>query len=664
MTIEEFKKSVEVLKDEENMNINFMNKGDKFPWSDFEKEKIAIEIEKLLDKFYDKDDIPYNYTHNGVKKYVNISNENKQWMEATFAKHPNYDPTTHTIRLTREFSRIQDSEEIENFMSFLIDKIRIKIAKENEAVKPEGYENKEEIFNQYYALNNIRSAFSCFPYPRFVEYLGHDCFYWREKYDTIADKYNEIINFDNSTVSLLGEQKLVWVPCDAYNEYVAIQKIINSLRDVRYNRNQDNGRITSSFIDTMTNIRCNYRCSVDFMDIIHPVVGQKVSTIIKKIAMYYGIDKYTEEKTVEWVDSNTGEVKSKIKNVGWNYRFTQFCDKIKPFKKKMQVVISLNPIDYLTMSFGYGWASCQTIDKTNERGNDNNYEGCYSGGTVELGEDESTVVVYLLDADDKTETPYLNDKIKRCLFFMGEDKFVESRVYPDGRDGSDYTDTSRQLREVMTEVLEQCNNITEKGGWEEETKTHFEMLYIKDNIINAYHDFKEYPDIYSIRRKGFDKFKRINVGGECTCLSCSGSNHRAESIICEDCYEGESSETYAVCNRCGASIREYDDYECIEGEYYCCAECANDAGYVWSDYAERWVYEDDAFYDEYDGNYYLFEDGIEMSDGTWFGSDYNAIQYGYYHCEHCDRWVTEDEWNSELDCCTDCEEEIKEEEVA
>ena len=72
MTIEELRESVEVLEDKENMDINmdinFMNKGDKFPWSDFEKEKIAIEIEKLLDKFYDKDGALYNYTHNGVRK--------------------------------------------------------------------------------------------------------------------------------------------------------------------------------------------------------------------------------------------------------------------------------------------------------------------------------------------------------------------------------------------------------------------------------------------------------------------------------------------------------------------------------------------------------------------------------------------------------------------
>jgi hypothetical protein len=63
---------------------------------------------------------------------------------------------------------------------------------------------------------------------------------------------------------------------------------------------------------------------------------------------------------------------------------------------------------------------------------------------------------------------------------------------------------------------------------------------------------------------------------------------------------------------------------------------------------------------------------IHAEDGIWFCCDSCAERDGYveiddcwypesetYYCEHCGETVHKDDWNSELDCCTDCEDEVR-----
>lgn len=50
----------------------------------------------------------------------------------------------------------------------------------------------------------------------------------------------------------------------------------------------------------------------------------------------------------------------------------------------------------------------------------------------------------------------------------------------------------------------------------------------------------------------------------------------------------------------------------------------------------------------------------ERSEATYIDSDdeYVIDTYGYHYCEHCDRWVSDWYWNSSLECCEDCEDNL------
>lgn len=93
---------------------------------------------------------------------------------------------------------------------------------------------------------------------------------------------------------------------------------------------------------------------------IHAHNGQKMSRVMNKLLTYIGYNKLPD----------------------YNREFAKYADAINPLQIVRHTVLSVNPLDYLTMSFGNSWASCHTIDKTNKRNMPNSYEGMYSSGTV------------------------------------------------------------------------------------------------------------------------------------------------------------------------------------------------------------------------------------------------------------------------------------------
>lgn len=122
--------------------------------------------------------------------------------------------------------------------------------------------------------------------------------------------------------------------------------------------------------------------------------GQKKSRAIGKMCKKLGIDKHPD----------------------YNREYAKLCDAVNPLNIVRHTIISWNPVDYYTMSFGNSWASCHTIDKKNIRRGNENYSGCYSGGTISYMLDGVSVVFYTVDKQYDGEEFELQDKINRCMF--------------------------------------------------------------------------------------------------------------------------------------------------------------------------------------------------------------------------------------------------------
>ena len=364
--------------------------------------------------------------------------------------------------------------------------------------------------------------------------------------------------------------------------------------------------------------------------------GQKWSRVVSKFGKIFGLDKITDIRTV----THNGE--EQPKDYGWNYQFAAFADAINPKSVEHTLVLSLNPIDFWTMSFGHKWASCHTIDKTGIRGR-GGFSGEWSGGTESYMGDDSTFIAYYVDEDEREGKPYeLCDKLKRCVFYIGEDKLIQSRVYPDGRDGGD-SGLAKTIREIVQYVITQLLDTPNLWKLAMGTEDCSAMIITRGVHYPDYNHYEDCNVSYLRRINGDLNTKKITVGSDPICPTCGCSHHTEDWITCPDCRGTE------MCARCGSSISEDDAVYCPDnGNYYCDSECA----------ANDYVYycEDDGCYhigdncreDDNNGYYYYYtDDGVWVDNENWYHSPESAMNAGAYYCDddedwHYDHTTTED----------------------
>lgn len=307
----------------------------------------------------------------------------------------------------------------------------------------------------------------------------------------------------------------------------------------------------------------------------------------------------------------------------YNREYAKYADALSPMTIKRHTILSINPIDYLTMSFGNSWASCHTIDKQNKRRMPNNYSGCYSSGTISYMLDECSMVLYVVDRAYTGTDYFWQDKINRQMFHYGQDKLVQGRLYPQSCDGDtgEYTIYRNVVQDIISTIFD-FPNLWKVGG-----VTH-------DAVWGHGTHYRDYFHFSSCRlstKKGSDNEEHLHIGAEPICVEC-GKEHDTENNIncCDDSI---------TCADCGRRIC-YDDAEDIDGDYYChdCCHYCDECG--------EWTRED----------------------GAWVGNAWvcdSCLDYSFYRCPRCDNWVRNDytRFCDEVDerYCDDCYEEVMEE---
>ena len=327
-------------------------------------------------------------------------------------------------------------------------------------------------------------------------------------------------------------------------------------------------------------------------------VGQKTSRVVNKICQYLGFDK---------VD-------------GYNREFAKYADSLSPMVIKRHTILSINPLDYLTMSFGNSWASCHTIDKGNKRDMPNNYSGCYSSGTISYMLDQVSMVFYTVDASYDGDEYWNEPKINRQMFHYGNDKLIQARLYPQDNDGDDtaYVPYRNIVQNIIATIFEFPNLWVLKKGTEE-------MSRCITHCGTNYPDYYYFSSCSVSRIKGTENEEKIMVGSKPICIEC-GDRHRTEDNI--NCCNGSY-----VCADCCCHI-DCDDAIYIDGEYYCRDCCF---------YCDRC--------DEYHRGR-----STEVRGGAYVCEC--CLEEYYYYCDCCDEYVREND-TYYIECedryvCDDC----------
>ena len=333
-------------------------------------------------------------------------------------------------------------------------------------------------------------------------------------------------------------------------------------------------------------------------------VGEKTSRVVNKICKFLGYDKHPN----------------------YNREFAKYADALSPMTIKRHTVLSINPLDYLTMSFGNSWASCHTIDKENRRGMPNSYEGQYSSGTMSYMLDPSSMVFYTVDASYDGKEYWTQPKINRQMFHWGENKLVQSRLYPQGNDcdGSAYEPYRHIVQEIISTIFDFPNL------WNTTKGTQAASRYINGQGTH-YEDYCYFNNCRLCRPKDDANERYFTVGAEPICIECGRRHDVSENINC--CH------SVRYCEDCGCRIDDEDD-EYWVGDYVYCRDCVS--------------------YCESCGGYHRDEEYYIESEQRYI-CEY-CLDNRYVYCDCCHRYEPSDRVRyieeEDIYICEDCEDEV------
>lgn len=351
----------------------------------------------------------------------------------------------------------------------------------------------------------------------------------------------------------------------------------------------------------------------------------------------------------------------------YNKEYAKYADSVNPLKITRHTIISINPIDYLTMSFGNSWASCHTIDKENTRNMPHGYEGQYSSGTISYMLDKVSMVFYTVDAHYDGNEYYFQNKINRCMFHYGDNRLVQGRVYPQSNDNNE-DGIYKDIREIVQRVMSECLEIP--NYWATKRGTYDISRYVTSSGTH-YRDYNNFDNCCISFPKEYEwDGSVITIGHDPICIDCGCTHRESENI--NHCTNGRR-----VCADCGYTYHE-DDMHYIGDEWYCedcCREC---------ECCECWVANDDTYWVEYENRYVcsdcrhdhytrcdccdeLFRD----YDTTCIESEDNyvcesCLDYYFTCCDLCNEYVRDRNahYDEQTDShyCNDCWEELNAEE--
>ena len=215
----------------------------------------------------------------------------------------------------------------------------------------------------------------------------------------------------------------------------------------------------------------------------------------------------------------TSKVVKRILDMSNNYMeyyndlFTTFGNAINQYESDGYFVVSLNFLDYLRMSDGVSWSSCQTTDYHNTRHMSNHYHGAYVQGCLSYANDGVSMVTYVIDAKGADPNhPDRTYKINRCMFHVSDDfkQIIQGRVYPNGRDDSSCTNVYDTYFDNFLKIMGLNKSDYYLVGRADEN------CNVRDCGSN-YRDYYEYSDprLFLANGKSNDIMKIGNIGYSC-----------------------------------------------------------------------------------------------------------------------------------------------------
>lgn len=360
----------------------------------------------------------------------------------------------------------------------------------------------------------------------------------------------------------------------------AISSLIKRFMDV----------ICSPFLNTQT------KKIEDKDGVLSPLKGMKIG---KALNLILDANIITES----WIEEYKKEDIDYIRNNIIGGQIANLIDNAAAASDDLSLVLSINPLDFLTMSCGTSWDSCMYPD------------GEYSTGTLPYATGRDTVIGFLVNTKDyeiSIERSNWSNKIWRQIMYLTDDNFIISQnPYP-----GDKPKFSIALSAYINEALGLNLEITKETSSKNTNNLHVENIGISTGYIDLEHG-GYLPYIFGDMDTKKGSCVEVCAQSVAYCLDCGHCKDGWEMAdacgVCNDC-----SENYDFyCDSCGDGFYVGDD-TWVNGDIICpmCLE----ENYSYSSYNSCYIPNEDAvevktiYRRMAGGGYYAITDVVEDCD--------------------------------------------------
>lgn len=277
------------------------------------------------------------------------------------------------------------------------------------------------------------------------------------------------------------------------------------------------------------------------------------------------------------------DLKSKVleEREGYLYRFNDVnrwsagaLEGLSVRDKKYDLMLSINPLDYVSMSESDYFTSCHNLA-----------DGCYKQGCFSYMNDGASLIVKVYEAEtlDGVNAHTTRDFIARLVVSLNNKAVLISRCYPLGDNAREFIDDIRKniLKALNVEPVAVADSLEDLNAWDVDITS--EGAHYRDYCAYNWDDNGGIK-AYIINSSSSDNI--LYIGEPAYCVECG-------DLLDEDEEEKITCCAWIYCEDCGEYVRRSSAYN-VNGCWYC-EDCV-----AWCERCEEYYHRDDVH--EFDGD--------------------------------------------------------------
>lgn len=471
--------------------------------------------------------------------------------------------------------------------------------------------------------------------------------YWDEEAKAIIFQQTEVreIDYNSASTALYKLHDYVTDHYDPDDEQYIVG-VLQSAFDVLANEGAEmSSTLTERFIEVFNNKARYYgrKIPTNIQRMLR--VGTKITKLVRKIYAELLLDNESVVDATTLVNEHAPDDRT---YKSFDKYYARLADCLSELTVKKITLVSLNFLDFMTMSNGNSWSSCHFINSHGifHEDSESSYHGLYKQGCLSYALDEPSFLLYTLPATFEGNDYYRCQKLTRmcCQYKCGI--LVTGKCYPNNEDGL-ITRYRQTLQKIISE-LENCPNLWTFSKRTKRIEAFTETASNSAHYPDYRHDAQK-PTISLCKGFEIDIDEQMVIGHEAYCLHCGDTLDGDEHSHLQCCDHNHKK----VCERCGSVIEDDDECYEIDDDYYC-DDCVFYCGYheeyesISDEYGtietpDGEIQVCDSAYRYYveccDCGCYVLECDAEMHGGEWYCE---SCAEEYTWCKCCGRLVEDD----------------------